>query len=210
MAGSSGLFAQGYWMQKGGGPTADEGYSISLDGNNNTYTTGYFTGTSTFGSTVLTALGVSDIFITKTNSNGVYQWAVKAGDGGSDRGLAIKTDSKGNSYVTGFYYGTAKFGSQTITSSGLQDVFVAKYDAGGNLKWVVSAGGTQSDIGNGIAIDNKGDVIITGEFAGTATFGSFNLTSTANNINVFTAKLDSANGNFLWAKSGIGAHTDRG
>jgi gliding motility-associated-like protein len=206
----NGLLAQSYWMQRGGGASADEALSISLDANNNTYTTGYFTGSATFGTTNLNTLGISDIFVTKTNASGVYQWAVKAGDGGADRGLAIKADARGNSYITGYYYGTAKFGTQSITSAGLQDVFVAKYDANGNLKWVVSAGGSESDIGNAISIDNQGNVLIAGQFTGTATFGSFILTSTANNVNVFTAKLDSANGTFMWAKSGTGPHTDRG
>ncbi len=197
-------------MQKGGSPSADEGYSISLDDSSNTYTTGYFTGTSTFGSFNITCTGVSDIFVTKTNKNGVYQWAVKAGDGGSDRGLAIKTDKNGNSYVTGYYYGTATFGSHTITSTGLQDVFVAKYDRNGNVLWVASAGGTESDIGNAITIDNNGNPIITGQFTGVATFGTYTLTSTANNINIFTAQLNSTTGAFQWAKAGTGPHTDRG
>ena len=199
-----------YWMQRAGGPTPDEAYSISLDDSNNTYTTGYFSGTAGFGPFSLSTFAVSDIFITKTNSLGIYQWAVKAGDGGSDRGQAIKTDVNGNSYITGYYYGTATFGSQHITSVGLQDIFVAKCDRNGNFKWVVSAGGTEADLGNAIALDNNGNVLITGQFTGTATFGTFNLTSTNNNINVFTAKLDSSNGNFLWAKSGTGPHTDRG
>ncbi len=206
---SDGLSAQNYWMQHAGSATADEANSISLDANNNTYSTGYFTGTATFGSTVLNNTGVSDIFVTKTDANGNFQWAVKAGDGGSDRGLAIKSDANGNNYVTGFYYGTAKFGTQTITSAGLQDAFVAKYDANGNLKWVVSAGGSLSDIGNAITIDNVGNVVIAGQFTGTATFGSFILTGSGSNVNVFTAKLDSSNGTFLWAKSGVGPHTDR-
>ncbi|HTA28060.1 MAG TPA: SBBP repeat-containing protein, partial [Bacteroidia bacterium] len=210
--GSNYLFAQNkYWMQHAGGATPDEAYSISLDDSNNSYTTGYFSGTAGFGPSIsLSASAVSDIFITKTNSLGVYKWAVKAGDGGADRGLAIKTDKKGNSYITGYYYNTATFGSQNITSAGLQDVFVAKYDRNGNLKWVVSAGGTEADIGNAITLDNSGNVLITGQFTGTSSFGSFILTSTNNNINVFTAKLDSSNGNFLWAKSGTGPHTDRG
>jgi len=204
------ISAQSYWMQKGGGASADEGYSISLDGSNNTYTTGYFTGTASFGSFNLTASGVSDIFVAKTNSSGVYQWAVKAGDGGSDRGLAITSDASGNSYVTGYYYGTATFGAYTITSVGLQDVFIAKYNSAGVVQWVVSGGGTQSDIGNSIALDNSGNVIVTGQFAGTAHFGSYTLTSTANNINVFTTKLNGSTGAFLWAVSGTGPHTDRG
>ncbi len=128
-----------------------------------------------------------------------------------DRGLAIKTDSKGNSYVTGYYYySTATFGAKTVTSAGLQDVFIAKYDRNGNVKWLVTCGGPESDIGNAITVDNSGDVIVTGQFQGTAKFGAFTLTSTANNVNVFYCKLDSSNGNFLWAKSGVGPHTDRG
>ncbi len=197
-------------MQKGGSVSADEGYSISLDDSSNTYTTGYFTGTATFGSHSITCAGVSDIFVVKTNSSGIYKWAVKAGDGGSDRGLAIKTDKNGNSYVTGYYYGTAVFGTYTVTSVGLQDIFVAKYDRNGNVLWVASAGGTQSDIANAITIDNSGNAIITGQFAGKATFGTYTLTGTGNNINVFTAQLNGTTGAFLWAKSGIGPHTDRG
>jgi len=202
-------FAQNYWMQKAGGSTIDEAYSISLDGNSNTYTTGYFSGTAAFGPFSLTASGISDVFVTCTDKNGVFQWAVKAGGAGSCRGLAIKTDAAGNSYVTGYFNGSATFGATTLTSAGLQDVFIAKYDNTGKLLWAVSAGGTLSDIGNAITIDNSGNVLVTGEFAGTAKFGSFSLTSLNNNINVFTTKLD-ANGNFLWAQVGTGLHTDRG
>src|SRR5581483_7938076 len=142
--------------------------SISLDGNSNTYTTGYFSGTATFGAFSLTASGISDVFVTCTDKNGVFQWAVKAGGAGSCRGLAIKTDATGNSYVTGYFNGSATFGATTLTSAGLQDVFIAKYDNTGKLLWVVDAGGTLSDIGNAITIDNSGNVLVTGEFAGTA------------------------------------------
>ncbi len=202
-------FAQNYWMQKAGGTTIDEAYGISSDGSGNTYTTGYFSGSATFGATTLNTSGISDVFIAKTDNAGNFIWAVKAGGAGSCRGLAIKADAAGNSYVTGFYYGSATFGTHTITAAGLQDVFIAKYDNLGNVVWVVSAGGTLSDVGNAITVDNGGNVIVTGEFAGTATFGAFNLTSDKNNVNVFTTELD-ANGNFLWAQMGYGPHTDRG
>lgn len=204
------LNAQNYWMQRGGGSTADEAYSIACDGSNNSYTTGYFTGTATFGNTTLTANGISDIFVAKINSFGVYQWAVKGGDGGSDRGLAIACDGSGNSYVTGYYYGTATFGVNSVTSVGLQNAFIVKYDASGNVKWVVSCGGSQSTIGNSIAFDNNGNVIVTGQFSGTANFGANTLTSNSNNINVFTTKINASTGAFVWAVAGTGKHTDRG
>ncbi len=210
LMGNTRLYAQ-YWMQDAGGATPDEAMSSTLDDSNNIYTTGYFTSSANFGINVLTASGVADVFVTKVNSSGIFQWAVHGGGGANaDRGLSIKADSKGNTYVTGFYFGTATFGTSTITSAGLQDVFVAKYDRNGNLRWLVSGGGTGSDQGNSVTIDNKDNVYITGQFTGTATFGTHTVTGTGTNINVFTARLDSATGNFLWAKSGIGPHTDRG
>lgn len=202
--------AQGqYWVRNGGGATADEAMDISVDAAGNTYTTGYFTATATFGSHAISSSGVTDVFITKADASGFFQWAVKAGGSGSDRALSIKTDAVGNSYITGFFYGTATFGTQTLTSSGVQDVFVAKYDASGAFVWATSAGGTGADIGNAVNVDADGNVVITGEFAGLATFGSQTLTSLNGSVDVFTAKLD-ANGNFLWAKKGSAHATDRG
>jgi len=203
------LNGQSIWFQKAGGATNDEGYSISTDAAGNTYTTGYFSGTASFGVTSLTTAGISDAFVTKTTKNGNFLWAVQAGGIGSCRGLAIKADAAGNSYVTGYYYGTATFSGQTITSVGQQDIFIAKYNTAGALVWVQSAGGPMADIGNAITIDNAGNVLVTGQFAGTANFGAFSLTSNTGNVNVFTTKLD-ANGNFLWANMGSGPHTDRG
>ncbi len=201
--------AQQYWLQRGGGATIDEGIDISTDAVGNTYATGYFTSTASFTPYSLTSTGVEDIYLCKMNATGVYQWAVKAGGSASDRPMSLKTDANGNSFITGYFYGTATFGSFNITSSGLQDIFIAKYDNTGTCVWVRSAGGTQSDIGNGITLDGAGNVLVTGQFTGTATFGGFNLTSMNGSTDVFTTKLD-GNGNFLWAKKGSGPLTDKG
>ncbi len=201
--------AQTFWMQHAGGPTIDEGMDVSLDGAGNTYVTGYFTSAATFGSTTLSSSGIDDVFLAKLGTNGLFSWAVKAGGPNSDRALSIKTDAAGNSYITGFFYGTANFGSQSVTAAGAQDIFIAKYDNTGTCLWAKSAGGTLADIGNGITVDNSGNVIVTGEFAGTATFGSTSMTSMNGSTDVFTTKLD-GNGNFLWAKQGAAPLTDRG
>jgi len=206
-----------YWMRSAGGSAADEGMDISIDANNNTYSTGYFSGSATFGTGVtLNANGATDIFVTKVNDQGVLQWAVKAGGIGPDRGLAIKADAAGNCYVTGYYFGTATFGTSVITSvGGSQDIFIAKYNTSGILQWVVSAGGTEGESGNGITVDNSGNVFVTGQFSGTALFGAISLTSAIDpttslpSIDVFTVKLD-ASSNFLWAKKGSAKYTDRG
>src|ERR1035441_4457613 len=91
-----GFSQSGNWMQQAGGAMNDEALMISLDDSSNTYTTGYFTGIAKFGPISVNTAGVSDIFIAKTDANGHYKWVESAGGYGSDRGLAIKTDSKGN------------------------------------------------------------------------------------------------------------------
>lgn len=63
-------------------------------------------------------------------------------------------DSSGNSYVTGRFSGVAIFGSgeanqTTVTSAGLGDIFIAKYDASGALLWAKREGGTEYDWGGG-------------------------------------------------------------
>jgi gliding motility-associated-like protein len=196
-------------MNNAGGTTIDEGMDISMDGAGNSYITGYFTSACNFGSTTLLSNGIDDVFLAKLDATGQYVWAVKAGGSGSERGLSIMTDAAGNSYVTGYFYGSATFGSITINSAGAQDVFIAKYDNAGNCVWAKSAGGTGADIGNGIAVDNSGNVVVTGEFAGTGNFGATALNSMNGTTDVFTTKLDAA-GNFLWAKKGSAHLTDRG
>jgi len=198
-----------YWIQSGGGITIDEAYDISLDGQGNTYTTGYFTGTATFGTTSLVSSGSTDIFIVKTDNQGNFVWAQKAGGTGSDRGLAIATDFLGNSYVTGYFNGSATFGTTTLTSAGLQDMFVAMYNNAGVLQWVKQAGGTGADQGSGVSFNNSGGVFVTGSYKGSATFGTTTLTSPNSTANVFVTKLNSS-GVFQWSKSGIGNYNNRG
>ncbi len=198
-----------FWMQKAGSLTIDEGIDVASDTSGNTYATGYFTSTAHFGALQLVSSGIEDIYITKLNSLGIFQWAKKAGGTGSDRPTSIATDAAGNSYITGYFYNTATFGAFNLTSSGIQDIFIAKYNTFGTCLWAKKAGGAGSDIGNGITVDAAGNVVVTGEFIGAATFGSFNLTSVNNSVDIFTAKLD-ASGNFLWVKQGASIHTDRG
>ncbi|MDD3633052.1 MAG: SBBP repeat-containing protein [Candidatus Cloacimonetes bacterium] len=197
------------WAQKAGGTTSnDSGCSITIDSSGNSYVTGYFYETASFGDTNLTGDGGDDIFVAKLGSNGNWLWAQRAGGTGWDIGYGIATDSSGNSYVTGCFYGTASFGNITLTSGGGNDIFVAKLDSDGNWIWAQKAGGTDSDFGYDIAIDSSGNSYVTGYFAGTASFGDTNLTSGGGN-DIFIAKLDS-NGNWPWAQRAGGIYWDQG
>ncbi|MEQ9186585.1 MAG: gliding motility-associated C-terminal domain-containing protein [Cryomorphaceae bacterium] len=198
-----------YWMQRGGSLNVDEGLDVVVDNSGNTYVTGYFSATADFGNTNLTSNGSTDIFVAKMDDDGVYLWAVKAGGSGTDRGLSIALDDSNNVVITGYFNGTASFGSASLTSAGQQDIFIAKYSTSGALQWAKRAGGTASDIGSGIAVDNGNNIVVTGEFKGLSTFGTTSLNSQNASTDVFITKLNPG-GSFAWTQQGAGDQTDRG
>ena len=177
-------------------------FGLALDEEGNAYLAGTFEGTTSFGSHTLTSSGDMDIYVAKLDADGSWLWAVKAGGLGRDRGYCITVDGAGNVYVTGEYSGTASFGDHTLTSSGCDDIFVAKLGAAGNWLWAVKAGGPSDDKGYCITLDGAGNVCVTGEFADIATFGDHTLTSSGGD-DIFVAKLN-PDGSWLWAAKALG------
>ena len=198
------------WAKQAGGTLMDYGYSVATDRLDNIIVTGSFFIAATFDTINLIGAGAADIFIAKYDASGNVLWAKRAGGSGAsyDCGNGIATDGLGNSIITGHFEGTADFGSTTLTSAGEQDIFVAKYDPSGNMLWVKSAGGTGFDYGKGIATDWSGNVVVTGDFQGTANFDTTTLIS-AHWSDIFIARYDPS-GNMLWAKSAGGTHDDYG
>lgn len=195
------------WAKRAGGIDFDSGIAIAIDSSGNSYVTGSFTGSATFGTLTLTGSGVEDIFIAKLDTSGNWLWVKKAGGTDSDYGYGIATDSGDYSYATGAFRGTATFGTTTLTSSGSTDIYIAKLDTDGNYLWAIKAGGTYSDIVNSIATDNNGNSYITGWFQFTAIFGSYSISGGGSDI--FVAKID-VDGNYLWAAQAGGTNGNAG
>jgi len=136
-----------------------------------------------------------------------FEWVNSMGTISSDVGKEIVVDSEGNSYVIGTFRLVADFdpgpGVLNLTAFGSKDVFVQKLDPNGNLLWVKQFGGSNEDDASSIVIDSNADIIITGEFKGTADFdpnaGTNTLTATGTYFDTFIAKLDN-NGNLIWVK----------
>lgn len=139
-----------------------------------------------------------------------FQWAARAGGtNDADSGNGVAVSSAGTNYATGFFRSTtADFGNVTLTNAGVSDIYVAKYDPAGNVIWARSAGGTNHEAGNAIAVDSVGNCYVTGHYEGTATFGGTNLT-VVGGYDVFVAKYSSA-GNLLWVVSAGGTNFDEG
>jgi hypothetical protein len=198
------------WARSIGGTTFDAGYGIATDSAGNVYVIGNYNNTATFApGTTLTSAGSSDAFVAKYDTSGTVQWARSIGGTSADNGYGIATDSNGNVYVTGRYFGSVTFApGTTLTSAGSSDAFVAKYDTSGTVQWATSIGGTGADYGYGIATDSNGNVYVTGYYVGSATIGSTTLTS-AGSTDVFVVKYDTS-GTVQWATSIGGTSFDYG
>jgi hypothetical protein len=119
-------------------------------------------------------------------------------------------DSGGNVVVAGYFQETIDCGGGPLTSTGLGDMFVAKYSSTGAHLWSKKFGGTGNDNVRGVAVDPSGDVLLTGDFTGTINFGGADLTS-AGLEDIFLAKLLGASGGHSWSKRfGSTTRTDIG
>ena len=211
------------WAKGMGGSEDDVAYSLSIDpsGSGNVYCIGTFRSTADFdpnaGTVNLTSAGNTDIFVSKYNSSGNLVWARQMGGTAADWALfTAKCPSGTDVYTTGYFSGSGDFdpgtGVATLTSAGLDDVFISKLDSSGNFVWAKSLGGANGDYGSSIATDVAGNVYTTGHFQVMADFdpgiASYPLTSVGSD-DIFVSKLDNA-GNFVWAKAFGGGTYDTG
>ncbi len=186
------------WAVKAGGGSYDHGGEISLDSNENIYIIGdYYSSPCVFGSYSISNAGSNDIYVAKLNSNGTWLWAKSVGSSGTDGGYGIVIDPIGGAYATGWFQSTVSFGNINLSSRGGRDIFVAKVDASGSWDWALKSGGTASDTGTGVAVDNNGNLFSTGIFSGTGYFGNTSFASSGGD-DIVVAKIKTVS---LWIDS---------
>jgi hypothetical protein len=156
------------------------------------------------------------MFLTKLNANGDTIWkrtALNLYDTSSmfyttSQGYSVKTDGVGNVYVAGNFGDKVVFGNDTLTSAGIWDIFLVKYNQYGDVVWAKSAGGIYNDqmSWDGMCI-RDGNIFITGYYGlqnpssatPTLQFDTITVTSRGGTDN-FIASYDTA-GNVRWAKT---------
>jgi hypothetical protein len=182
-----------------------EGRGITVDTQGNLYFTGYTTGSVLGGpqGTQYGAHGTDDVFISKFNSSGVFQWSSQLGIAGqSTYGYKITLDPQGNLYVTGYTSGSVLGGAQGTQygTHGTNDVFVAMFNSSGAFQWSSQLGLAGLDTrGYSITIDPQKNLYASGPTTGSVLGGAQGTQyGTHGTSDVFIAMFNSS-GVFQWS-----------
>jgi len=172
------------WAKRYNGPgnARDWAWAIAVDGSGNVYVAGQSEGSGTG----------YDYATIKYNTNGKLLWANRYNGPGNDEEDigAIAVDGSGNVYVTGYSMGSGTG----------YDYATIKYNTSGKQLWVQRYDGPAKgeDWASDVALDNLGNVYVTGVCEGSATHTDY-----------ATIKYN-ANGKKLWVKkyNGLGNGED--
>ena len=181
---------QAMWSGRFGDGEEQSGWALAVDSNGNIILAGNFSGTINLGGYDLVSAGESDegkdIFLAKFTPRGGHLWSRRFGDLGYQFPYALAVDSNDNIYMTGEFSEAINFGGR-FESFGESDIFLAKFAGEGATIWAKQFGDADAQAAIGLAVDKDDNVIITGEFNGSITFGDEALQS-AGAADVFLAK----------------------
>ena len=213
------------WAKTWGGEGYDDGPGVAVDSAHNVYVAGMYasqtinfdpaSGSGGLGHPAHDSGILVDVFLSKFDSNGNFQWVRTWGEQGTEDATGnVAVDGVNNVYVAGRFASTnCDFnpgGSPDIHSSnGALDAFLSKFDSNGTFQWAKTWGGSGGDEATGLAVDGAGHVYVAGRFHNTVDFdpgsGVDNHTSNGQ-YDVSLSQFD-ASGNF-WAKTWGGSGDD--
>lgn len=197
------------WVKSAGGNQPnDVALAVKVDNAGNPLISGYFSGVSTFGTLpTVTSLGFGDLFVAKYDAAGNAVWVTRAGGVGQDEGKGLGLDAQNNVYVTGIFSDTIIVNGTQLNDNGYVNCLFIKMNATGVIQYSKRIGGNGLDLANDIAIEPGGHFYITGQYTGSATFGTLAngngtapslVSSPPSNVEIFVAKYGGG-GTPLWA-----------
>ncbi len=174
------------WVKRAGAPL-DKSYwnpglvspaAGALDKGGNSLVTGHMERKVVFGEgepTEVTAFGgAGSLFVAKYAPDGSLLWTKRVN--GNLYANDIAVDERGLSFVVGQFSGQLTIRVRgvwrTLRTQGRSDAFVVRYSPSGVPLDAWGTGGTGDKFLPSIAVDAAGDVLMSGSFDGTATFGA--------------------------------------
>lgn len=224
------------WGHTWGGNGYDDCCALTVDGLGNVFTGGFLGSTNNTcdfntntnqphqafylnAHNIINPTFVTDGFISMFKTNGDWVTALNVGGTNGNQVCVLQADGLGNVYACGYFArgtngpnGPVDFnprGANTIrlTSHGLEDAFLAKYDTNGICLWANGWGGATNDSAWGVALDPYGYVYAVGNFySQPCNFnpgaGTYNLSAvTAGSSSLYFSKFSANTGKFIMARA---------
>lgn len=185
------------WHLTGGGTGDDTATDIDwYRWSDKLYVSGGFENRASFGTATILSNGLSDAFLMKIDGAGNAHWIRNGGGLEHDIAASVAVGNDEVIYIAGDFYDQALFEGTTLQATGSSDVFLARFDANGNMLWAKTNGGTSVDVATSVGTDLNGNVFVSGYYQGTTFFQNFSVTAIDYN-DVFISKFD-GDGNCQW------------
>lgn len=179
------------WLQKAGsGSGYCGGIGIDIDADGNSYVTGYFHGSISFGSLQLSSSNgmLNEVFLAKCNTNGAYQWAVKPD--GIGQGEHVSVTESGECYVSGTFYRTLRIGTNVLSNAANSAIFLIKADTIGQFVAAQQIGGIHNATLGECKVSSQG-VFVSGSFLDSLTLSpSIGVIGDTSSYHLFVAKMN--------------------
>lgn len=150
------------WAISAGGAGYASASDIAVMPNGNLAITGYFDDDLNWGYSSFTTTGLRDIFIAVISPQGALQWIKKLGGPAIDDGRSVAVDNNNRIYVTGLFRDALFVNGDTLIGQGSYDAYLAQYSSTGQLSWVKTMGGTNSDEGTYVNVDLAQNPVVVG------------------------------------------------
>ena len=138
--------------------------SLTADASGNLYLVGY-----TYRGLESANQVSADAWIAKYDSQGNQQWVQQLGSTAQDEARSVAVDAAGNVYVTGYAWSKLQVPPEVAFTGdyeGDADIWAAKYNASGQLKWAQQFGTVAWEDVRDIAVNDQGQIYLVGQTKG--------------------------------------------
>jgi len=192
------------WAKRAGSQLEDEVADIALDADDNLIVAGSYWLKGNFDEIELTTpSNPKAIFIAKYNLGGQLLWAKSLSGTGLKNVEDVVCNQNNEIFLTGYFEKTLQIDDTLLTSNGITDLFLAKFNSEGQLQWAVNQGNKGDTRGTALGLMSNGDAIVAGFFNDTTEIADTILTANTQDQDVFVARFDQ-NGMPIWAKKAGG------
>ncbi|MBW2733744.1 MAG: SBBP repeat-containing protein [Deltaproteobacteria bacterium] len=157
-----------------GNSESDEGHALAVSGRGHVTIGGSFSNSVDFGGGPLVMSSWNVGFLASYDATGAHRFSLPLGDPPTGSWVTVRSivaDRADNLYITGSFNSALALGGGLVSAGG-DDIFVAGFSSDGTYGFSKGFGSLGDDEGLGIAVDDSGNLYVTGNIDRDVDFGS--------------------------------------